>query len=341
MKIAVGLSGGVDSALSAALLKEQGHEVVGVYLDCYGADECGAGENKQDAIQIAQDLEIKLKILDLKKGYQEGVVDLMVKEYRAGRTPNPDVICNREIKFGLLADWAFENGFDKMATGHYARLKLVNHSLSQAKDKEKDQTYFLWDINQKVLKRVIFPIGNLLKKEVREQAKKRRIKVWDKKGSRGICMVGKMELEKFLKGQGVKENKGKVIYQNEEIGEHKGVEFYTIGQRHGFTTNKPGPWFVRSKDKKKNILIVGRREELYENKFQISNFKLISNQDQISKIKLKNLLARIRHRGRLIEVKDFDGKKVKLKESVFAVAPGQSVVFYRKDGLVLGGGIIK
>jgi tRNA-specific 2-thiouridylase len=128
MKIAVGLSGGVDSALSAALLKEQGHEVVGVYLDCYGADKCFAGENKQDAIQIAQDLGIKLKILDLKKEYQKRVVDLMVKEYRVGRTPNPDVICNREIKFGLLADWVFENDFDKMATGHYARLKLVNAS---------------------------------------------------------------------------------------------------------------------------------------------------------------------------------------------------------------------
>jgi tRNA-specific 2-thiouridylase len=207
--------------------------------------------------------------------------------------------------------------------------------LTQAKDREKDQTYFLWDINQKVLERVIFPIGNLLKKEVRKQAKERHIKVWDKKGSRGICMVGKMELEEFLKEQGVKEKKGKVIHRNEVIGEHKGVEFYTIGQRHGFTTNKPGPWFVKSKDKGKNILIVGRREELYGDEFQILNFKLILNS------KLKNLLVRIRHRGRLIEVKDFSGKKVKLKESVFAVAPGQSAVFYRKDGLVLGGGVIE
>ncbi|MBU1084827.1 MAG: hypothetical protein ABIJ43_03290 [Candidatus Beckwithbacteria bacterium] len=190
LKIAVAMSGGVDSSLAASLLVEAGHEVVGVYLDCWGEPGCGIDENRKDAIRVSLKLGISMKVLDFKKEYKERVMDWFFEEVEAGRTPNPDVLCNKEIKFGLFLDWAMKNNFDMVATGHYARLgkderrlrtkyrkvrnpKRVNCKLYQAKDKHKDQTYFLAMVERSKFERVVFPIGGMLKSEVRREAKKR------------------------------------------------------------------------------------------------------------------------------------------------------------------------
>ena len=197
MKIAVGLSGGVDSAVSALLLKKQGYEVVGVYLHCWNNDSsgCGADEDKKSALKTALEIGIPFKILDFSKEYMSRVIDYFYREYRAGRTPNPDVMCNSEIKFGLFLKWAMENGFDYVATGHYA--KKDGLKLMIPKDKHKDQTYFLWKLGQKELKKVLFPLGDYTKNEVRELAKKARLSVADRKDSQGICFVGKVDVRDF------------------------------------------------------------------------------------------------------------------------------------------------
>ena len=225
MRIAVGLSGGVDSAVAALLLKKQGVEVVGIHLYCWPPKSevekdgitrvewikrngCRADEDEQMALKTALELGIAFKRLDFSEEYNRRVVDYFYAEYKAGRTPNPDVLCNSEIKFGLFLNWAMENGFDAIATGHYARLEKSR--LFIPKDKHKDQTYFLWKLTAKELQKAIFPLGDYLKSEVREMAKKAGLSVADKKDSQGICFVGNVEAREFL-ARRLKEKKGKVL----------------------------------------------------------------------------------------------------------------------------------
>ncbi len=182
------MSGGVDSSLAVALLVEQGYEVVGVFMECWKEPGCRTDKDRQDALKVALKLKIPFKVMDFKKEYRRRVIDWLYKEYKQGRTPNPDVMCNKEIKFGLFLDWVIKNGFDYMATGHYARVK--NSRLFRGVDEKKDQTYFLGLLDKKQLSKVMFPIGEMTKSQVRKEAKKKGIEVWDKKDSTGICFVG-------------------------------------------------------------------------------------------------------------------------------------------------------
>ena len=345
LKVAIGISGGVDSALAAALLKEQGYDVTGVFMECWNEPGCRTDDDRKDALKVALKLKIPFKVLDFKKAYRQKVVDWFYKEYKKGRTPNPDIVCNQEIKFGIFYDWMVENGFDFMATGHYARLQRLRRSaggqarLLRSADANKDQTYFLALLKEKQLKKVLFPIGHLTKDQVRREAKKRVLPVWDKKDSTGICFIGNdYSFSEFLKRR-IKTHEGQVLdKKGKVIGSHQGIEFYTIGQRHGFRVNPRSTsapaLFVVSKNAKNNQLMVGFKKDLAKKEFAVEKWQWIGAEPT----KKTGLLFRIRHRGELVGAKII-GKKVRLSKPVFGVASGQVAVVYQ--GLeCLGGGVI-
>lgn len=358
MKVAVGISGGVDSAVAAYLLKKQGYDVVGVHLYCWPPKSeiekdgltreewikkngCRADEDRSAALKTALELSIPFKVLDFSEEYNKRVVDYFYAEYEAGRTPNPDVLCNSEIKFGLFLDWALENGFDYIATGHYAR--LVKGRLMIPSDTHKDQTYFLWKLSKKELDRSLFPLGEIQKPEVRLIAKEAGLSVADRPDSQGICFIGNVEASKFL-ARRLSEKRGDVKNSNgEEIGAHKGVWFYTIGQRGGWEltakaqkeyvkNGKTPTFYVVSKDVARNELVVGEADEAVGNEFEITGANWLKKPDE-------KVLVRIRHGGKLIKAKIL-GNKVNLVESQRGIAPGQSAVFYSDQGEIIGGGII-
>lgn len=335
-KVAVGLSGGVDSSVTAAILKKRGYGVTGIFIEAVNDPGCRTDEDKREALKAAMKLGIPFQVIDLKREYKEKVLDYFIGEYKAGRTPNPDVVCNSEIKFGLFLEYVKKQGFDKLATGHYARVDDKG-KLSRPKDLGKDQTYFLWKVKSEQLKDVLFPLGDLTKREVRIVAHELDLPNADKPDSMGVCMMGELSLHDFLKDK-IGEEKGQVIWKNKVVGTHHGEWFYTIGQRGGWRINPKlqtsamPPLYVIRKNKKTNQVIVGTKEECYTNKFQITNSTL--------QINAKNLYVRIRNLGELTKVTQLQGNRVILKDPVFAPAPGQSAVFYDSDGVVLGGGII-
>jgi len=271
----VGMSGGVDSSVSAALLKKQGCEVVGVFIRTWHPEfiKCNEEEERRDAMRVAAFLDIPFLTFDLEEVYKKQVADYMISEYKAGRTPNPDVMCNKEVKFGAFFKKALSMGADYVATGHYAinKLQITNYELKKGKDPSKDQAYFLWTLTQKQLSKILFPVGNLDKTEVRKLAKKFKLPVAEKKDSQGICFLGAVDLKEFLKHY-IKEKKGEVILaprslgevggKKEVIGYHNGAVFYTLGERHGFTITKKSPndgaYYIVGKDVKKNILFVSQ-----------------------------------------------------------------------------------
>ncbi len=293
-KVFVGLSGGVDSSVSAAILQQatpnnfsklfgrptpqgfRGFDVTGVFIKTWQPEfiECTWRDDRRDAMRVAAHLGIPFVTLDLEKEYKEGVADYMISEYKKGRTPNPDVMCNREVKFGAFWKWAEKNGADFIATGHYAqilekentfsqnliKLKIKNYKLKIGADPAKDQSYFLWTLTQEDLAHVLFPIGHLKKENVRKLAKKFDLPTADKKDSQGICMLGPLDLKGFLKHY-IKPKKGNVINEiGEVIGHHEGSEFLTLGERHGFTiiekSPTDSPYYIVSKDVKKNTITV-------------------------------------------------------------------------------------
>lgn len=357
-KVALGMSGGVDSSLSAHLLVEAGYEVTGVYLECWRAPGCRTEEDRADALKVALSLGIPFQVLDFKQEYKDRVVEYFFFEYEAGRTPNPDVMCNKEIKFGMFYDWAMEHGFDAIATGHYAQILELNGNryLASSAHQKKDQTYFLYRLHQEQLDHILFPIGHLTKAEVRAQAKNRGIVTADKPDSQGICFIGEINVHNFLKER-LGENPGEVINTSGEVmGSHKGLWFYTVGQRHGFEINgtwksKHGdtrhampPYYVLRKLPEKNQLVVGFGSETYLDQFRVEDVHWIS--DSKSGIP-KELFSRIRHGGKLIpcDADEIEGKlTVKLHEPTQGIAEGQSVVFYQKTEnqqfVCLGGGVI-
>ncbi len=351
LKVAVGLSGGVDSSVAAYLLKEQGYAVVGVHLQCwdYKADGCSGEEDRADAVKVAAKLGIKFVSLNFEKEYREKVIDYFYKEYASGRTPNPDVMCNKEIKFGMFLNWALQERFDFVATGHYARVANNNgtYQLLMGIDEKKDQSYFLYLLTQPQLEHTLFPLGEMKKTEVRELAEKVGFHTSHKKDSVGICFVGEVDIKDFLKKR-IKEVQGDVVnIEGEVIGKHCGVSFYTIGQRHGFTVDKYSglPMYVIGKDAAKNELTVGYSKDGNVEKFNV--VEIHWQQDVKHHYgKPEGLLCsvRIRHLGELYEGKlvlnesGLSGEVV-LKDKIFGVAPGQSAVFYSKD-LLLGGGVI-
>ncbi len=346
IKVAVGMSGGVDSSVSAYLLREAGYDVTGVYMQCWDAraDGCRADEDRADAVVVAAKLGIRFEHLDFINEYKAKVIDYFYSEYEKGRTPNPDVMCNKEIKFGMFMKWALNNGFDMVATGHYARveqdLSSGNYLLKKGMDDLKDQSYFLYLLNQKQLSRSLFPIGSMLKKEVRELAKDVGIPTYNKPDSVGICFIGEVDIKEFLKKR-LPENPGEVIdTKGEVIGKHQGIHFYTIGQRHGFDVTKYTglPMYVVGKDVTSNRLIVGFAKDVNCFEFDVSDLHWISSKPA-DKFYCE---ARVRHLGSLhrAKVSLYDGTAVvNLKEPIFGVAPGQSAVFYDGD-TVMGGGII-
>lgn len=343
-KIAVGLSGGVDSSVVLLLLKEQGYDVTGVHMQCwdYNEEGCTGEQDKADAVAICSQLDVPFKFLDFQKEYQEKVIQNFYDEYEAGRTPNPDILCNKEIKFGLFLNWALENDYDMVATGHYAKIQKEDlPRLFIPKDRSKDQTYFLYRLDSSKLEKIMFPLGNLLKDEVKEIAFQNNLKNFNKPESMGICFIGKVNVKDFLKRR-LKEKTGEVLNtKGEVIGKHKGVPFYTIGQRHGFEIYKytGTPLYVIKKNAQGNTIVVGTEEEAKLNDFTVSEITFISESLDGEHI----LDIRIRHLGDLNRAKvrfTNSSARVILPKSIFGVAPGQSCVFYSENGQVLGGGII-
>ena len=358
------MSGGVDSSLCAHLLVEQGYDVTGVYLECWRAPGCRSEEDRKDALQIALELGIPFKVLDFKQAYKDKVVEYFFREYEAGRTPNPDVLCNKEIKFGLFYDWAMEHDFDAVATGHYAAVNREDQTpfLTIPTDQHKDQTYFLYRLHQAQLDHIVFPLAHLTKPEVRHQAQQRKLLVADKKDSVGICFIGDIDVTQFLKDR-LGEKPGEVVdTQGNVIGKHKGIWFYTIGQRHGFEINKKTvikldngellekenipPFYVIGKDATKNQLVVGFGSETYADQFGVTDLHWINGHRGEELSQNPGLVVRIRHTGQLIPCQlNVETHTVTLDEPTKGIAEGQSAVFYTplKNGSLacLGGGVIK
>ena len=348
-KVFVGLSGGVDSSVSVALLKEQGFDVTGVYMKNWsqsiGSFECPWQQDYQDAKRVAVQLGISFEMVDFEADYFEKVVEYMLDAFKAGITPNPDVMCNQEIKFKLFFDYALDHGADMIATGHYARANPENGAkLLRAKDENKDQTYFLYRISQKALQKTLFPVGNFTKPEVRELAKKYGLATATKKESMGICFVGKVGIREFLK-QYVQTEPGSIIDQNgKTIGEHEGAIFYTIGQRHGLNVGGGLPFYVTGKDMAKNEVYVTSDiadVKLWSKNINVSSLHCIDpNTDMTT---TDDLFVRIRHRALLAPIeavqKTPGGLLLTLKQPLLALTPGQSAVIYTQTEC-LGGGII-
>jgi len=344
-KVYIGLSGGVDSSVATLLLKQQGYKVTGVYMKNWSQDlpgmPCPWNEDYQDAKRVAVQLGIDFKMYDFQKEYRHKVVDYMLDEFKAGLTPNPDVMCNQEVKFKLFLDTALADGADLIATGHYA--KTNDGHLFMAKDSNKDQTYFLYRVSKEALEKTIFPVGDLTKPQIRALAKKHSLVTATKAESMGICFVGKVGIKEFLQ-QFVELRPGKIINQRKEvIGEHDGAIFYTIGQRHGLEVGGGLPYYVTGKNMKKNEVYVTtdlQDENLWNREVKLSDIHWIVNkptQDQ-------KLAVRIRHRAKLIPVKKLNKLsnlhwEAELEEDVRALTPGQSAVFYSGQEC-LGGGIV-
>jgi len=356
-KVFVGLSGGVDSSVSAALLKEQGYEVTGVFIKVWQPDflACTWKEDRLDAIRVAAHLDIPFMTLDLEKEYKESVVNYMVSEYSAGRTPNPDVMCNKTIKFGAFLKKALELGADYVATGHYARNifneKTKLYEFYAGVDSNKDQSYFLWTLNQEQLKHILFPVGEYEKPQVREIAKKFGLLTATKKDSQGLCFVGKLDMKDFLK-HFIPEKRGDVLNEKKEvIGYHDGAQFYTIGQRHGFMitekTSEDDPFYVIGKDIENNTVTVSHRKKEESSLGSDSRRKTITlaNVNWTRGESPENnscLQARVRYRQPLQEgvlKKDGDNFTIEFKEPQI-VDNGQSAVLY-DDSICLGGGIVE
>lgn len=341
-KVFVGMSGGVDSSVSALLLKQAGYDVTGVFIKVWQPDfiECTWKEDRLDAMRVAALLDIPFVTLDLEKEYKEGVIDYMIEEYRAGRTPNPDVMCNREVKFGAFLSWAKKQYPDVyVATGHYARTD--GETLLVGKDGNKDQTYFLWTLKKELLPSIIFPVGDIEKPEVRALAEKHGLPVSDKKDSQGLCFVGTIDIKTLLK-QYIKEEEGKVLgVQGEVIGTHPGVMFYTIGERHGFTVTKKStedkPYFVIAKDLKNNTLTVSHIPP-QEERGEVITLDAVNWTKELMPGDVYE--ARARYRAPLARVEVIDVTHMKVVEGELTKASGQSLVLYDGERCI-GGGIIR
>lgn len=339
----VGLSGGVDSSVTAALLQKQGYKVVGVYMKNWSQDfpgfECPWKDDYQDAKRVATKLGIDFKLYDFETQYKDKVVRYMIDEYQAGRTPNPDIMCNQEVKFKLFLETALEDGADFIATGHYSRIK--DGKLLTARNLAKDQSYFIYRVTEEALKHSLMPIGEFeSKEEVRQLARQFSLPTAEKKDSQGICFVGKVGIKEFLQ-QYVKTAPGAIINeQGQEIGQHDGAIFYTIGQRHGLNVGGGLPYYVTGKDMIKNQVYVTTK--LDDDKLWLSSIKLTDIHWINGSPSKSDLQVRTRYRAPLVDCtieKCDNDLRVALNESVRAITPGQSAVLY--DGeLVVGGGIV-
>lgn len=340
----IGLSGGVDSSVSAALLKEAGYRVIGVYMQNWTQDiggvECPWKQDLADAKAVAAKLDIPIKVFDFQKEYKAQVVDYMLSEYQAGRTPNPDVMCNQEIKFKLFYEAAKADGADLIATGHYARVQ--DGQLLRATDDNKDQTYFLYRVSGEVLGDTLFPVSDYTKPQIRDLAAKFDLPTAKKPDSQGICFVGEVGMKDFLSTY-LKVEKGDTVLKSTGavLGEHHGAVFYTTGQRHGLGIGGGKPYYVIGKDMGQNIVYVTDNAEdltLESDAFQITDCSWINQTPEEG----KTYQVRNRHRAELINCtleKTSDGYQIKMVKPERAITPGQSAVIY-DDQICLGGGFI-
>ena len=376
-RVVIALSGGVDSSVAAYLLKEKGYDVLGVFMKNWHdetvtiSEECPWLEDSYDAMLVAQKLNIPFKVIDLSSQYKEKIVDYMFNEYESGNTPNPDVLCNREIKFDVFLETAKQLNADFIATGHYARVLSIDKSnktyyaLKSGIDVEKDQSYFLCQLNQYQLSKSLFPIGNLKKDEVREIAKKQGLITAEKKDSQGLCFIGKVKLPDFLQQKLVRK-KGNVIlisrdndiykkdfgyddyaYQKEDgkiIGNHIGSHFFTIGQRKGLSIGgMKEPLFILATDTSNNLIYVGEGSDhpgLYRKSLKVyaDNFHIVNPHYNI--LNLNKLKARIRYRQALQEVSiraDKDCFYIDFTKKQKAIARGQFISIYKGDELIASG----
>lgn len=353
-KIVVGMSGGVDSSLAAALLKDQGHDVIGLFMrnwrekDANGC--CSADKDFQDVKDVCNNIDIPYYSVDFSQQYYDRVFTHFLEEYAKGRTPNPDVLCNKEIKFDAFLNYAIKVGAEYVATGHYCNVKHDRglSYLLRAQDDNKDQTYFLNQLSSNQLDRIIFPLGDIDKPAVRELAKKYGLSTADKKDSTGICFIGERNFRQFL-SQYLPMRRGVIKdTAGNAVGEHEGVFYYTIGQRKGLgiggkADGSGDRWFVLGKDIENNVLIVshGETDVLYKSTLETDNFNFIPTRPMADRIEC---MARIRHRQPLVEatahITESGGVRVEFKEKQRAICEGQYVVLYDGD-ICLGGGVIE
>lgn len=335
----VALSGGVDSSVAAALLKESGFRVVGVHIICW--EECDHGQERLDALRVAVSLGIPFLTWDLRDAYKASVFDYMVREYAAGRTPNPDVMCNREIKFGAALNKALSLGTDYFATGHYVRIALDGDEpqLHEGVDREKDQSYFLWSLPRRALERCLFPLGDYTKTEVRDLARRMRLSTAEKKDSQGLCFIGKVDFGYFLRGLLPRREGIIVTPAGAVVGKHDGAWFYTIGQRHGLGIGGGTPYYVAEKNVQTNILVVGTGPQdpiLYKEDIVVEDLNWLADFSGAA------CQVRIRYRQPKVPAfarKENDRVRVRFGIPQRGIAPGQSAVFYQGTKL-LGGGVI-
>ncbi|MBL4693786.1 tRNA 2-thiouridine(34) synthase MnmA [Candidatus Gracilibacteria bacterium] len=345
MKIAVLLSGGVDSSVALKLLQDQGHDVTAFYLKIWLEDElaflgsCPWEEDLKYVQEICTTSQIPLEIIPMQKEYFDTVVAYTIQEVKEGRTPNPDIMCNNHVKFGLFFDKISEGNFDKIASGHYAQTyeKDGIHYLKQAPDPVKDQTYFLSRLSQKQLAKIIFPIGHLPKEEVRKLAEQYDLPNKSRKDSQGICFLGKFKYNEFLEHY-LGERKGDLIEEGtgKKWGEHKGFWFHTVGQRKGINLSH-GPWYVVRKDCAKNIVYISTHyHEKTRDTLQVTNLNWFAGHPpEKSQLKLK-----LRHGPEFHQAQcDFSTNTIKLAASDQGIASGQFAVFYDGD-ICLGSGMI-
>ena len=372
----VGVSGGVDSSVSAVLLKEQGYNVVGVFIRTWQPDfiECTWKDERRDAMRVCAFLDIPFLECDALDVYRDGVANYMIEEYKKGNTPNPDVMCNREVKFGVFWNFAKSHGADYIATGHYSMIDLLQEnsssqssltpflgvpkngtpppvafqglfSLRKSVDMSKDQSYFLWTLTSEDLSHTLFPVGHLYKTEVRKLAAKFKLPTATKKDSQGVCFLGPLDMKDFLKHYIETVNGNVENTKGEVIGNHEGVLLYTLGERHGFTikknTDKDEPYYIVAKDIKRNVIVVSHNKNELRQNNEIINIEKVVARDEL--ILDKKYTAQVRYHGELLvcEIKSISDKNIEITLTPNAlVDKGQSVVIYDND-ICIAGGVVK
>ena len=338
IKVGVAMSGGVDSSTVAYLLKQQGYNIFGVTMKTFKDED-------SDAKKVCDDLGIEHYVLDVRDEFKEKVMNYFINEYLNGRTPNPCMVCNRYIKFGKLLDFILSKGASFMATGHYTRLK--NGLLTVGDDSNKDQVYFLSQIEKNRLSKILFPVGDLAKPKLRELAEQIGVRVYSKKDSQEICFVDDGKLKEFLieNTKGKAEKIGNIVDKDGKIlGKHKGFSFYTIGQRKGLGISSEEPLYVLAFDRKTNNIIVGENEDLFKdeliatrlNLFSVPSLESLDNLECFAKTRSRDIFHKC------VLKKDGDNFQVKfIDNKVRAITPGQGIVFYNSDGNVIAGGFIE